>query len=172
MSTDSYFKDLQKLKYQDESSLVENLIDSNAWINNSSIYENAESIVKKCREDRNKTRLDNFFLEYGLSNQEGIALMCLAESLLRIPDNATCDEIIEEKIGGKKWLAHLNSSPSLFVNATTFGLFLAEQVVELDNNISANPISWFQGLTSRLGDPILREAIKKGMEILLSLIHI
>ena len=46
MSTDSYFKDLQKLKYQDESSLVENLIDSNAWINNSSIYENAELIVK------------------------------------------------------------------------------------------------------------------------------
>ena len=52
------------------------------------------------------------------------------------------------------------------MNATTFGLFLAEQVVELDKNISANPISWFQGLTSRLGDPILREAIKKGMEIL------
>ena len=92
--------------------------------------------------------------------------MCLAESLLRIPDNQTCDEIIEEKIGGKKWLAHFNSSPSLFVNATTFGLFLAEQVVELDKNISSNPISWFQGLTSRLGDPILREAIKKGMEIL------
>ena len=89
MSTDSYFKDLQKLKYQDESNLVQNLIDSNNWINNSSIYQNAELIVKKCREDRNKTRLDNFFLEYGLSNQEGIALMCLAESLLRIPDNAT-----------------------------------------------------------------------------------
>ena len=166
MSTESYFKELQKLKYQDESNLVQNLIDTNSWMNNPSIYENAELIVSKCRKDRNKTRLDNFFLEYGLSNQEGIALMCLAESLLRIPDNPTCDEIIEEKIGGKKWLAHLNSSPSLFVNATTFGLFLAEQVVELDNNISANPISWFQGLTSRLGDPILREAIKKGMEIL------
>ena len=92
MSTDCYFKDLQKLKYQDESSLVKNLIESNSWINDSSIYDNAELIVKKCREDRNKTRLDNFFLEYGLSNQEGIALMCLAESLLRIPDNATCDE--------------------------------------------------------------------------------
>ena len=166
MSNKSYFKDLQNLKYQDESNLVKDLIDTNKWISNSSIYENAQRIVKTCRDDRNKTRLDNFFLEYGLSNQEGIALMCLAESLLRIPDNATCDEIIEEKIGGKKWLDHFNSSPSLFVNATTFGLFLAEQVVELDNKISANPVSWFQGLTSRLGDPILREAIKKGMEIL------
>ena len=166
MSNRSYFKDLQNLKYQDESNLVKGLIDSNKWISNTSIYENAQRIVKTCRDDRNKTRLDNFFLEYGLSNQEGIALMCLAESLLRIPDNATCDEIIEEKIGGKKWLDHFNSSPSLFVNATTFGLFLAEQVVELDNKISANPVSWFQGLTSRLGDPILRESIKKGMEIL------
>ena len=92
--------------------------------------------------------------------------MCLAESLLRIPDNQTCDDIIEEKIGGKKWLDHFNKSPSIFVNATTFGLFLAEQVVELDKSISANPISWFQGLTARIGDPVLREAIKKGMEIL------
>ena len=166
MSTEIFFKDLQTLKYADESILVQKLIDSNDWINNQKIQENAAAIVNKCRQDRNKTRLDNFFLEYGLSNQEGIALMCLAESLLRIPDNATCDEIIEEKIGGKKWLAHFNSSPSLFVNATTFGLFLAEQVVELDKNISSNPISWIQGLTSRIGDPILREAIKKGMEIL------
>ncbi|MAK16549.1 MAG: proline dehydrogenase [Gammaproteobacteria bacterium] len=166
MSTETYFKDLQKLKYRDETSLVSDLIQNHDWINEKLISQNAEEIVKNCREDRNKTRLDNFFLEYGLSNQEGIALMCLAESLLRIPDNETCDEIIEEKIGGKKWLAHFNSSPSLFVNATTFGLFLAEQVVELDKKISANPISWFQGLTSRLGDPILREAIKKGMEIL------
>ena len=88
--------------------------------------------------------------------------------VIKIPNFITideCDEIIEEKIGGKKWLDHFNSSPSLFVNATTFGLFLAEQVVELDKNISANPISWFQGLTSRLGDPILREAIKKGRKI-------
>ena len=88
--------------------------------------------------------------------------MCLAESLLRIPDNQTCDDIIEEKIGGKKWLEHFNSSPSLFVNATTFGLFVAEQVVELDQSITSNPLSWIQGVTSRIGDPILREAIKKG----------
>ena len=56
MSTDSYFKDLQKLKYQDESSLVQNLIETNSWMNNPSIYENAELIVSKCRKDRNKNR--------------------------------------------------------------------------------------------------------------------
>ncbi len=166
MATEDYFKDLKKLKYAKEHDLVNSLINKNDWINNPDISKNASLIVENCRKDRNKTRLDSFFLEYGLSNQEGVALMCLAESLLRIPDNQTCDEIIEEKIGGKKWLDHFNKSPSLFVNATTFGLFLAEQVVELDKSISMNPISWFQGLTSRIGDPVLREAIKKGMEIL------
>ena len=109
MSTDSYFKELQKLKYRDETNLVSDLINDHQWISEKIISQNAEEIVNKCRQDRNKTRLDNFFLEYGLSNQEGIALMCLAESLLRIPDNETCDEIIEEKIGGKKWLDHFNS---------------------------------------------------------------
>ena len=101
MSTETFYRDLQKLKYRDEISLVTDLIQNHDWINQKIISQNAEEIVNKCREDRNKTRLDNFFLEYGLSNQEGIALMCLAESLLRIPDNETCDEIIEEKIGGK-----------------------------------------------------------------------
>ena len=75
MSTQSYFKDLQQLKYRDEINLVSDLIDHNDWINEKEISQNAEEIVNKCRQDRNKTRLDNFFLEYGLCNQEGIALM-------------------------------------------------------------------------------------------------
>lgn len=140
MSSDKYYKELQSLKYFDEEKLIEKIINESNWLNDEEISIKAESIVEKCRSDRNKTKLDNFFLEYGLSNQEGVALMCLAESLLRIPDNSTCDEIIEEKIGGKSWLNHLNNSPSLFVNATTFGLFLAEQVVELDPKIGSNPI--------------------------------
>ena len=99
MSSDKYYKELQSLKYFDEEKLIEKIINESNWLNDEEISINAESIVEKCRSDRNKTKLDNFFLEYGLSNQEGVALMCLAESLLRIPDNSTCDEIIEEKIG-------------------------------------------------------------------------
>ena len=161
-----FFQDLRIQKYAREDDLVKSLIDNNNWINDEKISEDAASIVSKCRKDRNKTRLDNFFLEYGLSNHEGVALMCLAESLLRIPDNETCDDIINEKIGGKKWSDHFNQSPSIFVNATTFGLFVAEQVVELDGSITSNPLSWLKGITSKFGDPVLREAIKKGMEIL------
>ena len=84
MSSDKYYKELQSLKYFDEEKLIEKIINESNWLNDEEISINAESIVEKCRRDRNKTKLDNFFLEYGLSNQEGVALMCLAESLLRI----------------------------------------------------------------------------------------
>ena len=157
---------INSLKYASEETLVEEIISNNSWINSPEITEKASEIVQLCRSDRSKTRLDNFFLEYGLTNQEGVALMCLAESLLRIPDDHTCDEIINEKVGGKKWLSHLNNSPSIFVNATTFGLFIAEQVVELDTKISTNPVTWLKSVTSRIGDPVLREAVKRGMDIL------
>ena len=98
---------------------MESLISQNDWINDLQISKDAAAIVSNCRKDRNKTRLDNFFLEYGLSNQEGVALMCLAESLLRIPDNKTCDDIINEKIGGKRWLDHFNQS-SIFRKCYNF----------------------------------------------------
>ena len=97
MSSQGYYKKLKELKYAEESALVKDMIQSNDWINAETIKSKSHKIVENCRRDRNKTRLDSFFLEYGLSNQEGIALMCLAESLLRIPDNQTCDDIIEEK---------------------------------------------------------------------------
>ena len=59
--------------------------------------------------------------EYDLSSQEGVALMCLAEALLRIPDRATQDALIRDKIGARDWRAHIGQSPSLFVNAATLG---------------------------------------------------
>ena len=67
--------------------------------------------------------------EFALSSQEGVALMCLAEALLRIPDAATRDALIRDKIGSGDWRAHLGGSPSLFVNAATWGLLLTGRLV-------------------------------------------
>ena len=67
--------------------------------------------------------------EYSLSSQEGVALMCLAEALLRIPDAATRDALIRDKIGSGDWHAHLGKSPSLFVNAATWGLLVTGKLV-------------------------------------------
>src|SRR5476649_1908116 len=71
--------------------------------------------------------LDAFLQEFGLSNQEGIALMCIAEALLRIPDDATADRLIAEKLATGDWSAHAGQSESLFVNASTWGLMRSEE---------------------------------------------
>ena len=75
-----------------------------------------------CAPRRRRGGVEGLIHEYSLSSQEGVALMCLAEALLRIPDDATRDALIRDKIGGGDWRAHLGHSPSLFVNAATWGL--------------------------------------------------
>ena len=83
-----------------------------------------------CREDKkDRTMLDAFLSEYGLDNKEGVALMCLAESVLRIPDKKTRNLIISEKLSEGRWIDHLNKADSVFVNASTWGLLLAGKVV-------------------------------------------
>ena len=67
--------------------------------------------------------------EFSLSSQEGVALMCLAEALLRIPDTATRDALIRDKIGDGNWQSHSGQSPSVFVNAATWGLLLTGKLV-------------------------------------------
>ena len=110
--------------------------------------------------------LDAFLQEFGLSNQEGIALMCLAESLLRIPDAATADTLIAEKLAGGNWDAHAGKSDSIFVNASTWGLMLTGRLIELPEHIRREPQSWLRTLTQRASEPLIREALKRAMQIM------
>ena len=83
----------------------------------------ARRLVTQVRASRTKASgVDALMHEFSLSSEEGIALMCLAEALLRIPDNATRDRLIADKISEGNWKSHLNNSPSLFVNAAAWGL--------------------------------------------------
>ena len=110
--------------------------------------------------------LDAFLQEFGLSNQEGIALMCLAEALLRIPDDATADLLIAEKLTGGDWSAHAGRSDSLFVNASTWALMLTGGLVELPSDLRRDAGGWFRGLARRVGDPIVRQALRRAMRII------
>ena len=95
------------------------------------IAELAARLVRAARANRHEHGgVDAFMHEYGLTSEEGIILMCLAEALLRIPDADTADALIAEKIGGGRWEKHLGASDSLFVNASTFGLMLTGRVVQ------------------------------------------
>ena len=107
-------KNLSLNKFTNEALLVEKLLKEADFLNNPDINANAEKIVTACRSQKSsQTKLDAFLAEYGLSNKEGVALMCLAESLLRIPDNKTRDELIEEK------LSHANGK-SILINQIAY----------------------------------------------------
>ncbi len=110
--------------------------------------------------------LDAFLQEFGLSNQEGIALMCLAEALLRIPDDDTADRLIAEKIASGNWDAHAGRSGSLFVNASTWGLMLTGRLVDLPGELVADAGGWLRGLGQRVTEPLLRNALRRAMQII------
>src|SRR5437016_5962604 len=104
------------------------------------IAELAGRLVKAARANRlQHGGVDAFMHEYGLTSEEGIILMCLAEALLRIPDADTADALIAEKIGEGRWEKHLGAPDILFVNASTFGLMLTGRIVRLAEDKGAGP---------------------------------
>ena len=110
--------------------------------------------------------IDAFLHEYGLSTPEGVILLCVAEALLRIPDAATQDRLIRDKIGGADWQTHLGRSESLFVNASTWGLMLTGRVVRLDRDAVADWREAVERMVARAGEPVIRNAVTQAMRIL------
>ena len=127
----------------------------------------AKGLVEGARARRDERPfLDAFLQEFGLSNQEGIALMCIAEALLRIPDDATADRLIAEQLTGGDWSAHSGRSESLFVNASTWGLMLTGGILDLDASIKSDAAGWLRALTRRAGEPVVRLAVRRAMRII------
>jgi RHH-type proline utilization regulon transcriptional repressor/proline dehydrogenase/delta 1-pyrroline-5-carboxylate dehydrogenase len=110
--------------------------------------------------------LDAFLNEYGLTSEEGVILMCLAEALLRIPDAETADALIAEKIGGGEWDKHLGQSGSLFVNASTWGLMLTGRIVRVRDDDGASISSLFKRLVRSSGEPVIRQALRRAMRMM------
>lgn len=105
--------------------------------------------------------MEVFLAEYGLSTDEGIALMCLAESLLRVPDADTMDALIEDKIAPSAWGEHLGRSASPLVNASTWALMLTGTV--LREPPAGGFASVMHGAVKRLSEPVIRTAVKQAM---------
>ncbi len=127
----------------------------------------ARSLVEGARARRDERPfLDAFLQEFGLSNQEGIALMCIAEALLRIPDDATADRLIAEQLSSGDWSAHAGKSESVFVNASTWGLMLTGGILELDPSIKSDAGGWLRSLTRKAGEPVVRLAVRRAMRII------
>ena len=126
----------------------------------------AIQLVEQVRQERRKsTGIDSFLTEYSLSSDEGIALMCLAEALLRVPDNATIDSLIKDKFSSADWGSHLGQSDSFFINATTWALMLTGKVLHPETAQSRLSQALLK-LVSRGSEGVVRKAVEKAMRIM------
>ena len=134
----------------------------------SSIVErNAAGLVERVRtRAQQQGVIEAFMRQYDLSSEEGVLLMCVAEALLRIPDQATADKLIRDKLGDADWEAHLGKSESLLVNASTWGLMLTGRVVGLAGETRGNSIGALRRLIGRAGEPVIRLAVRQAMRIM------
>jgi len=150
-------------KFAAEKPLVERLI-AEASLSASfraRVSQRAVTLVKRVRSETTPTLMEHFLTEYGLSTQEGIALMCLAEAMLRVPDTETIEALIEDKIAPSDWGQHLGSASSSLVNASTWALMLTGKVLDDDQPGLAGTI---RGAVKRLGEPVIRVAVAQAMK--------
>lgn len=119
----------------------------------------ATKLVHEVRGAKNPGLMEVFLAEYGLSTKEGVALMCLAEALLRVPDSQTIDALIEDKISPSDWGAHLGHSNSSLVNASTWALMLTGKVLKEDEGIAGT----LRSVVKRIGEPVIRKAVAQAM---------
>jgi len=127
----------------------------------SAICDDAAHLVTAIRTQAAPGLMEVFLAEYGLSTDEGIALMCLAEALLRVPDADTIDALIEDKIAPSNWGKHLGHSTSSLVNASTWALMLTGRVLDDDQ---PGPIGHLRGAIKRMGEPVIRAAVSRAMK--------
>lgn len=131
------------------------------------IEQAAAALVETVRQQASHgSGIDAFMHEYELSSQEGVVLMCLAEALLRIPDDDTIDKLIEDKIGGSNWESHLGESKSWFVNASTWGLMVTGRMLRSEDAPQRNFRTVMQRMVRRSGEPFIRQAVRQAMRIM------
>ncbi len=148
---------------RDEAALVRELV-AQAGLDpaaRAAIVAAGADLVRQIRASARPGLMEVFLAEYGLSTDEGIALMCLAEALLRVPDAETMDALIEDKIAPSDWGRHLGRSSSSLVNASTWALMLTGRVLD---DREPGVVGHLRAAVKRLGEPVIRTAVSRAMK--------
>ncbi|CAN7252280.1 bifunctional proline dehydrogenase/L-glutamate gamma-semialdehyde dehydrogenase PutA [Caulobacter sp. LjRoot300] len=156
-------------KYRDEAAVIADLLAAQPLSSEdrAAVRAEAEALVRGARRSvRKQGVVESFLQEFSLGTREGLALMCLAEALLRTPDDDTRDKLIAEKIGSADWASHLGGSDSLFVNASTWGLMLTGKIVEPDDQAQKDLPGFIKKIAGRLGEPVIRAAVGQAIRIM------
>ncbi|MDN7199331.1 proline dehydrogenase family protein, partial [Klebsiella pneumoniae] len=127
-------------------------------------YQLAEKLRNQKTASGRAGMVQSLLQEFSLSSQEGVALMCLAEALLRIPDKATRDALIRDKISNGNWQSHIGRSPSLFVNAATWGLLFTGKLVSTHNETSLSRS--LNRIIGKSGEPLIRKGVDMAMRLM------
>ena len=164
LSTDPLRENIRKHYLLDEATVLQQLVNEAGLSEDlrEAITQKAVHLIKTVRQTGTPSIMENFLAEYGLTTKEGIALMCLAEALLRVPDSHTIDDLIEDKISHGNWWQHLGHSNSPLVNASTWALLLTGKVVATEEEQGAR--ATLQSVVKRLGEPLVRTAVAQAMK--------
>lgn len=163
------FSALRQAFLADEHQVLESLIaiaslDGDA---SAAVTARARNLVEAVRsQQKSNAGMQSFLTQYDLGSQEGVLLMCVAEALLRIPDAATADKLIRDKFAQGDWKKHLGASDSVLVNAGTWGMMLTGKLVTVAPADMVDVGGWLGKLANKLGEPIVRTALKQGMKLM------
>jgi RHH-type proline utilization regulon transcriptional repressor/proline dehydrogenase/delta 1-pyrroline-5-carboxylate dehydrogenase len=169
MTASTTWDSLDDGKYRDEAAVIADLLAAKPLSSEdrAAVRAEAEALVRGARRSvRKQGVVESFLQEFSLGTREGLALMCLAEALLRTPDDDTRDKLIAEKIGSADWASHLGGSDSLFVNASTWGLMLTGKIVEPDDEAQKDLPGFIKKLAGRVGEPVIRAAVGQAIRIM------
>ncbi|WP_225212272.1 bifunctional proline dehydrogenase/L-glutamate gamma-semialdehyde dehydrogenase PutA [Brevundimonas guildfordensis] len=164
-----HWDELDRNKYRDERAVVAALLAAQPLTpdGRAAVLADAVGLVESARKSQKRQGVvESFLQEFSLGTREGLALMCLAEALLRTPDADTRDRLIAEKIGSADWASHLGQSDSLFVNASTWGLMLTGKLVDVDEEARSDLPGFLKRIAGRLGEPVIRQAVATAVKIM------
>ena len=130
-------------------------------------WDRARQLVLRIRQEQEgHGGVDALLSEYSLSSAEGVVLMCLAEALLRVPDKATQDSLIRDKLSQGEWAPHLGNSDSMFVNASSWGLLLTGNMVNYADKSKSDQFNLLKKTMGRVGEPVIRRAMNIAMQVM------
>lgn len=163
------FDHLDREKFADERAAVAALLAAPPLSrqDREAVQTEAEALVRAARKAADRQGVvESFLQEFSLSTREGLALMCLAEALLRTPDEDTRDRLIAEKIASADWASHAGQSDSLLVNASTWSLMLTGRLIDPDEEARNDLAGFIRRLAGRMGEPVIRRAVGAAVRIM------
>ena len=164
-----HWDELDRNKFRDERETVAELLARTPLdaSERAVVLGEATELVEHARKSQKKQGVvESFLQEFSLGSREGLALMTLAEALLRTPDSGTRDRLISEKIGSADWASHIGKSDSSLVNFSSFGLMIAGKLVEPDEEMKRDLPNVLKGIAARLGEPVIRQAVGTAVKIM------